>query len=209
MNFELVLAGATLVQDSGIFDYAGGEINRYCKSARAHNTVVFGDWSQSPYAYREIQETAIERYWSTDDCFEFTARMVTADGSELRRTVRGYPKDNVLVVRDRFRTAVEGGVTFVFHYGADSEAALADGRVELTLPNGRFSHVILSDLVPIVALHKGETEPAFLGWISLSAGTKEPRWTAMVSLAEAEGELISVFARADTDILPYLSSSAR
>jgi len=208
MNFELMLAGATLVQDSGIFDYAGGEINRYCKSARAHNTVVFGDWSQSPYAYREIQETVIERYWSTDDCFEFTARMVTADGSELRRTVRGYPKDNVLFVRDRFRTAVEGGVTFLFHYGADSEAALADGRVDLTLPNGRFSHVILSDSVPIVTLHKGETEPAFLGWITLSAGTKEPRWTAMVSLTEAEGELISVFARADTDISPYLSGSA-
>lgn len=180
------------------------------ESPRAQNTVVFGDGSRPPDAHRDVQTTALERYWSDDNCFEISSVMVTTDGSEFHRTARGYPKDGVLVIHDRVRSAVEGGARLLFHY-APELAAEVHGRaghamVALSNPEGAFVHHILSQTGPSVTLHRGETDP-YLGWISRAQGQKDPRWTAVVRFAEPEGELVSVFAAPEVDVAPYLSDS--
>jgi uncharacterized heparinase superfamily protein len=38
-SFELSLEGHRVIVDSGVYDYQSGELRRYCRSTRAHNTV--------------------------------------------------------------------------------------------------------------------------------------------------------------------------
>ncbi len=47
LSYELRLNGAPLVVDSGVHGYGGDEFREYCRSTRAHNTVMVDDVEQS------------------------------------------------------------------------------------------------------------------------------------------------------------------
>ncbi|MCH2209156.1 MAG: heparinase II/III family protein [Lentisphaerales bacterium] len=46
-NFELSLLGERIVVDSGVYDYVSSEMRDYCRSTKAHNTVVIDSVNQS------------------------------------------------------------------------------------------------------------------------------------------------------------------
>jgi uncharacterized heparinase superfamily protein len=47
LSYELVVDGARVVVDAGVYDYAHGWHRDYCRSTRAHNTVMVDDLEQS------------------------------------------------------------------------------------------------------------------------------------------------------------------
>lgn len=49
LSFELSLRGHRVIVDSGVFDYVPGEMRRYCRSTRAHNTVEIDERDQAEF----------------------------------------------------------------------------------------------------------------------------------------------------------------
>jgi len=206
MNFELMLLGHTIVQDSGVSSRANAAMVRYLKSARAHSTILFNE-VDAPYASRSVEEMGIEGYLARRDCCEFSAHMVTAEGSWLRRSIRVYAIDGVVVVRDVFATGVKPGATLLFQYAPDVEASLREGGIDLAIGAVNLRHHLASDSSVTVEIARGQREPELLGWacIDPSATGPRPRWTAAVHCPDSTGEVVSVFAPAGVDIAPYLS----
>ena len=198
-NFELMLRGHSIIEDSGYFDHSGTTIGDYYKSGPAHSTVVF---SGDP-PIRDIMDTKLDSYTEGPGLLEVAASFQTATGHALHRSLHYYTDDAVLLVRDRFVRSEGEGARAFFHYAPELAANIQGTAIRLWSPEAEFVHHIISASSPGITLHRGQTDP-HLGWISRTQGQKEPRWTAEVSFAEAEGELISVFAPADTDIAPYL-----
>jgi uncharacterized heparinase superfamily protein len=48
-SFELSLKGQRVIVDSGVYDYVPGEMRRYCRSTRAHNTVEIDGQDQCEF----------------------------------------------------------------------------------------------------------------------------------------------------------------
>ena len=48
-SFEMSLRGRRVIVDSGVHDYEPGEMRRYCRSTRAHNTVEVGGQDQCEF----------------------------------------------------------------------------------------------------------------------------------------------------------------
>jgi len=202
-NFELMLRGHCVIEDSGYFGLSAGPIGDYYRSAASHTTIMFTD----KLSTRDIAETRLDSFTESPEALEVTASFRTSEGHWFQRTLRYYLDDFVLIVCDRFRRAQGSGASLFFHYAPELDAHVHAGSehsvVRLSKPDAAFAHHILSQAAPSVTLHRGETDP-YLGWISRAQGEKQPRWTAVVRFSEPEGELISVFAAADVDIAPYL-----
>ena len=206
MNFELMLLGHTVIQDSGVSNRASAAMIRYLKGPRAHSTIVF-DEVDAPYASRSVEEVGLDGYVARGDYSEFSAHMVTAEGSRLRRSIRVYPIDAVVLMRDVFATTGEPGATLFFQYAPDVEASLREGGIDLAIDGVNLRHHLVSDSSVTVEMARGQREPEVLGWISIDpSGTgPRPRWTAAVHCPDSTGEVVSVFAPAGVDIAPYLS----
>lgn len=205
MNFELMLLGKNVIQDSGLLDYSRAPINDYYRSPRAHSTAIFNDNPSNPYAMRDIQATRLERFITGEGYFEVSASLSARDGSWWSRSLRCYSSDSVLVLRDVFTTTNKSGATFFFHYAPEIEASLSENRVELKYPSAHLVHHYLSLNTVEKSLSKGQVNPAFLGWISTASQKKEPRWTASFHIPASSGKLTSVFAPAGVDITPFVS----
>ncbi len=69
-SFELSLRGCRVIVDSGVHDYESGEMRRYCRSTKAHNTVEINGEDQCRFwgAFRVAQRgKPYDVEWTPDD----------------------------------------------------------------------------------------------------------------------------------------------
>ncbi|MFL5581443.1 MAG: heparinase II/III family protein [Gemmatimonadaceae bacterium] len=165
LSFELDLAGAPVVVDSGVSGYDGDPLREYARSTRAHNTVVIAGreqhevWGTFRVARRARVVAARARSDGGVFLFEGAYRPYHAPRAEHRRTVEREGRE----VRVTDVVAGAGGARLESHLHLHPDVAVAlEGHVAVLRWPGGGARVDWFG-VDAVALHRGETAPA-QGW---------------------------------------------
>lgn len=97
LSYELWMNGAPLVVDSGVHGYGGDEFREYCRSTRAHNTVMVNDVEQSEVwgTFRMARRAQVLRAEVVEDAdgwrFEGEVQGYGANGLQHSRSLRRFP----------------------------------------------------------------------------------------------------------------------
>lgn len=210
LSFDLMLFSQDVLLDSGIHDYSSNPLNRYYRSASAHSTILFEDELPQPYSYRSLKTTRLDWCFATDSYTEIAASIVTASGSKVRRVLRVYQADSVVIVRDVFNSSSKEGATLLFQYAPQVRAEIVSfGQVSLALHHVQLVHHLISSSPFEASIHEGETNPRFMGWVAAEKGKSEPRATLCVRCQGETGEIISILSPAGVQIDRYLSDVGR
>ena len=96
LSYELWVNGAPFVVDSGVHGYGGDEFRAYCRSTRAHNTVMVDDVEQSEVwgTFRMARRAQVLRAEAAEDAggwrFEGEVQGYSANGLRHSRSVRRF-----------------------------------------------------------------------------------------------------------------------
>jgi uncharacterized heparinase superfamily protein len=96
LSYELWMNGAPLVVDSGVHGYGGDEFREYCRSTRAHNTVMVDDVEQSEVwgTFRVARRAKVIRASATENAqgwqFEGEAQGYGGNGLRHLRSVKRF-----------------------------------------------------------------------------------------------------------------------
>jgi uncharacterized heparinase superfamily protein len=146
-SFELSLAGRRVLVDAGVHDYEPGELRRWCRSTRAHNTVELDGEDQCEFwaAFR-VARRGRPRDVVWEDCGEGFRLESWHDGYQRlpararhARAFRWHPQ-GVLLVRDTVTARRPVTVRSRLHLHPDCELLGAqDGLARLRHPGGVFA----------------------------------------------------------------------
>ena len=145
LSFELSLGGQRVIVDAGVHDYEAGDMRRYCRSTRAHNTVEINGQDQCEFwdAFRVARRgRPRDVVWEpAADDFRLSA---WHDGY---RRLRGRPvhrrefvwRPGRLRIVDCCRATIAQQVAAGLHLHPDCRIGNMDGRVATILhPGGHF-----------------------------------------------------------------------
>jgi Heparinase II/III-like protein/Heparinase II/III N-terminus len=137
LSFEMAARGRTLLVDPGTYTYTGSaELRDYFRSTAAHNTLTIDGQSSSvpggPFSWKHVAQ-ASAREWLSSTRFDYfegahDGFMRLAQPAGHTRAVL-FLKGDYWIVRDRVETAGAHLYELRFHFAADTEPELADGRV--------------------------------------------------------------------------------
>ena len=196
LNFELMLNGVDLIQDSGLYDYSTDPLNEYYRSPCAHSTIVPDGRDAVDCRLRRIAETSLVQSSHCEELIEVEARMQTADGAEVVRSIAFHREGPVVVLRDRVEGASGRPAVAYFQYGEQLGARKVDRGILLFKGAQRFVHNFPGRETRGGELVRGQVEPRHSGWVSAHSREKTPRWTARVVFEPGSTGLVSAFAPA-------------
>ena len=140
-SYELMLSGQCILVDSGVYEYAAGEMRNYVRSTLAHNTVAVGGAEQSEIwsAFRIGQRAMVRSadIVETENGIEFSATIegFLSLGRGIRHT-RNASMDlsldrgsiRRLLIRDEVLGVGRHNVSSFIHVHPDVEVVASDDR---------------------------------------------------------------------------------
>lgn len=205
LSFQLYAYGASMLPDSGNFDYDTSLQRAYILSSRAHNTGLVDGYGQSrrdlyEWHREDIGKKAAEMSFRTTGSYEITASSYDEGyGSKIPesgmplilarhdRTVVFFKKGwkdigPFFVLIDDFK-AKEGEHLFEVSFQLTADPlTLTGGQITVSFGNGA-SMLLTSSVRP--RLFTGQYEPAYMGWRSIrTPGDHEHQPAAVVSYAK-------------------------
>jgi len=126
LSYELRLAGEPFIVDSGVHGYGGDRFREYCRSTRAHNTVMFDGREQSEIwstfrMARRAEPISAEAH-GDDRTWDFRGAFLRYDGGVVHERRLHRDADGNWTVADIARQGTVASAASFIHLHPDVEA---------------------------------------------------------------------------------------
>lgn len=199
LSYELDLAGAPVVVDSGVHGYDGDPFREYVRSTRAHNTVAIDGkdqsemWGTFRIARRARVITARSSIENGKYIFEGAYRPYHSRRAVHHRTITGAPGE--LSVTDVVRNAPGACLDSFIHLHPDFSAEI---RAEnIVARNGTLVIVITPFGTDSIRIHNGESDPV-QGWYCPEFGKAIPQSVVALRVDDNRGQSFGYTIRVES-----------
>ncbi len=192
--------GEDWLVDAGLYKYDETDpLQKYARSARAHNTVSI-DQTDFPITESLVGSTTITRYQLTDLAVYVEAQTKAYESVEFTRRLF-YLRPNIWLVEDVLidRKGREHDFTQHFHFPPDKKVERIEKGLKITGTND--TEMIILDLCrqPGPTLHCGESTPAVQGWLFPQYGQVVSNYCANYQIRGSSGHFIKLLVLKGND----------
>lgn len=214
LNFELLLQGIPIFEDSGTFTYNGAaDWRNFFRSTRAHNTLSIDqtDQAQSAGTFRWSQppQTESPRFAQNSLATVLTGACISAPGhpaagKKHRRLILHLPPGQCLLV-DLVAPARDSQVSYFFQLAPECQLIRQDESGYLLRHSARSFHLDLKNTTGVRhEIHFG-SENFQGGWFAPAYGVRQPRPTLEIATEKIrENHVLNL-----TYLRPFNSDSRR
>jgi uncharacterized heparinase superfamily protein len=180
LSYELSLDGKRFIVDTGVYEYAIGEKRHYCRSTRAHNTVMVDTCDQSQiWASFRVAQRAYPIYRNMEKIDGLGYFEGAHNGyrrvSVIHRRKAWFGQAKIWVVLDEFEGKGIHNLESFIHFHPMVKASLEEKEISIEFESEKIRLIPIGE--PRVDLIRTHYFPEF--------GTQEERFSIRLSVEKA------------------------
>ncbi len=157
LSYELAINGRRVIVDTGLFDYENSPERQYCRSTRAHNTLVIDNREQSEIwgVFRVARRARVTRAELSSNnntqVFEGSYRPYWSDANGISHTRNIKLSEGCWTFTDYVNGRGVHKITSYLHLHPDVELSQIDGEYYFSYDNNKLAKFSFSENVNILS----------------------------------------------------------